>query len=73
MGDLTSEEATRVSAHHPTVLRGGRASWVICRCGWESSRMRDGERASNEWALHLAYMLCELDSEVVETVDLDRA
>lgn len=71
MGDLTSEDATRVSDHHPTVLRGGGNSWVVCRCGWQSRMMPTGQRAGHEWALHLAFMLCELDPEWVDTVDLD--
>lgn len=71
MSDLTSDEALRVSAHHPTVLRGGGSHWVVCRCGWQSRSMTDGESASRQWALHLAYLLVELDTEVVETVDLD--
>lgn len=71
MSNLRDEEVTRASAHHPTVLSGGGSSWVVCRCGWQTRRMTTRQAASNEWALHLAFMVSELDVEPVRTVELD--
>ena len=59
MSDLRSDEARRISEHHPTLMTARRSAWATCRCGWRSmllnvTRGRGAAAAAQVWADHVA-------------------